>query len=141
MSQATRRFRLVLLTLVFALVGCGQASYRFVEVEGILTLQGKPLDNMLVQFLPDVTKENQGPHSTAITDDKGHFRLKAHTGQDGAVIGWHCVVLEDLNVDRPAQGKPHKNPPRIAASFNSAAKSSLKIQVVEGQKEYPIKLN
>jgi hypothetical protein len=141
----TRKNAIQVLTLLAALVilataGCG-TSPTFVEVEGTLTANGNPLDNILVQFLPDPTKENGGPHSSGVTDQQGRFRLKATTGKDGAVVGWHCVVLEDLSVDRPAQGQAHKHPPRINAQYSSAASTAAKVEVVAGKKDYDIRVD
>ncbi len=49
------------------LTGCGP-TYRYTPVKGRITIQGKPAADVLVQFVPDITHETEGPESTGVTD-------------------------------------------------------------------------
>ncbi|MDY3553844.1 hypothetical protein R5W24_002958 [Gemmata sp. JC717] len=85
---------LALLATVSALVGCGGGP-QLAEVEGVLKLNGKPLDKIQVQFWP----EAGAPRSSATTNAEGRFVLKTDDGQrTGALVGWHKVVLKDVGV-------------------------------------------
>lgn len=72
------------------LSGCGD-GIKFAPVQGTVTLDGKPLDNILVEFWPE-----NGPKSFAETDSQGRFALKTEDGvKDGAAVGSHTVTLKD----------------------------------------------
>jgi hypothetical protein len=78
---------------VASISGCGN-TYTMVEVEGTVTLKGKPLENVRVEFIP----MKDGPQSAALTNDQGRFVLVALDGETkGAVVGTHKVVLRDLS--------------------------------------------
>ena len=90
-----RHSKLWLLAAVLAAAsGCGKSKLETAEVEGTVTLDGKPLANAVVTFTPVVkTKDIEAPASSGKTDDKGHFKLAViSTGEPGAVIGKHQVV-------------------------------------------------
>jgi hypothetical protein len=78
--------------------GCGPDS-QFAEVEGIITLAGKPLPQVEVVFLPDPEQGTHGPSSSALTDAEGRYRLATDKGQDGARIGTHRVCIRDLTIE------------------------------------------
>jgi len=81
--------------LVIALLsaaGCS-AGPTFAPVTGTLSVGGKPLENVQVEFWPRVS----GPRSIGVTDKDGRFTLTSDSGRDpGAVVGPHKVVLVDL---------------------------------------------
>jgi hypothetical protein len=91
-----RRCTSVLLgTLLLIVSGCGKSArvWEFNnQVEGIVKLEGTPVPDVFVQFVPEDPVE-QGPISTAQTDSKGHFRLMTQDDRDGAVIGKHRVLV------------------------------------------------
>ena len=68
-----------------AVSGCNRGP-QFGEVSGTVTLNGKPLSDLEVVFLPD-PKDTSGPTSTAYTNEKGHYQLVTNKGQRGAVVG------------------------------------------------------
>ncbi|MCI0461629.1 MAG: DUF4198 domain-containing protein [Gemmataceae bacterium] len=130
---------LALLTLLPA-VGCGGGG--FAEVEGTVTLNGKPLENVMVEFVPDPDKGTTGPRSTGVTDAQGRFTLKRDNQQSGAAIGYHRVILRDLKVYgevyKPArqredeQERDKNNPkykPRFAARYSDLKTTPFQEQV------------
>lgn len=131
-----RLFLGLVLTLALFTIGCSK-GIRLVPAEGVVVLvdaRGKtqPMANISVQFLPDATKEGvAGPTSYATTDEQGKFRLKAYDGRDGAVVGPHRVVLADLMEERPPQGVPLKQLPRLNSRYTSAT-AGLAAEVKEG---------
>ncbi len=107
-----------LLVGALATVGCG-SSYQVAEVNGVLLIRGKPGNKIQIQFIPDIDKGSKGPISTAQTDSQGRFTLQlmegaAASSRPGAVVGWHRVVLSDLQLAESAtgQGVPIRLPPQ-----------------------------
>ncbi len=76
--------------LALCLAGCNNGP-GVVEVSGTVTVDGKPLELIQVEFWP-----SSGPRSIGKTDDQGKFTLKLDDGsQPGAVPGKHKVALRD----------------------------------------------
>jgi hypothetical protein len=86
-----------LLALAAAAGGCqcGQ-TWNLVPVEGTVTKNGRPLANIEVVFLADSDAGTHGPRASGTTDESGHYRLRTDSGEDGAVMGKHRVILLDL---------------------------------------------
>lgn len=138
-------FGVVLLT---TLAGCAQESTPFGEVEGRVTLGDKPLANVLVQFVPDAAQGTKGTHSTAMTDDQGHYVLNCADGRPGAVVGRHIVTIifkeswqnrtedpRDPNA-KPRPATPNLVPPR----YQSSSTTPERHEVREGKQVIDLKL-
>lgn len=88
-----RRHMLVCLSSVLLLSGCGPSGPQVAEVSGIVTLKGKPLELVTVEFWPVA---DGGKRSHGKTDKEGKFTLKTDDGlQTGASVGSHKVLLRD----------------------------------------------
>jgi hypothetical protein len=86
------------------LSGCGGNAERYdvVPVSGIVTCQGKPVANAVVNFTP-MAQEGRaegrpGRVALGITDDQGRFKLTTYVNDDGAIVGKHTVTV-GLNID------------------------------------------
>lgn len=88
------------------LFGCGRRPPP-ATVEGTLRLNGKPLDNCLVSFLPEPGQEAKGPHSTGVTDRVGAYRLRFDNQQEGAAVGRHRVTVQDLSASSGVVRRDH----------------------------------
>ncbi len=75
-------------TLV-ALTGCGKRGPKLADVSGIVTLDGQPLGNVIVTFVPI----EGGVSSSGVTDEAGHFTLSCSLGR-GALVGQHRVYVQ-----------------------------------------------
>lgn len=125
--------------LLLAMTGCG-SSTNTSPVAGQLLLDGKPLTNILVTFIPEIPAQDAGQEtrirSMAMTDAEGKFRLRTETQVDGALIGTHKVILEDLailNAPRSENGTVIKMPEaRFPDRYKSIVSSTLKAQVSAG---------
>ena len=77
--------------------GCGGASGDFpvAPVSGVVTMDGSPLADATVTFVPSVGAANSeaGPFSRAKTDKDGKFSLETRDGLRGAVVGSHQVEI------------------------------------------------
>src|SRR5262249_46145747 len=101
----------------------------------------KPQPDIFVQFLPDPGKSTNGPRSTATTDAQGRYRLKTDQGQDGAVVGWHRVVLSDTKAVQASQeqlaaGKTGSS--RVAGTYSAANTTPLRFEVSPGKNDIPL---
>jgi hypothetical protein len=95
------------LLLLLALLGTGcQREQPYGEVEGVVTLDGKPLSKAEVVFFPDPEKGNTGRRSTALTDEQGRYRIASDTGRAGAPVGFHRVCINDLLAPRLGPAAP-----------------------------------
>lgn len=93
---------LFLLLLTLTLAGC-ESGAPTAKVEGIVTLDGKPLADIRVLFQPEnKSSESAGIGSFGLTDAEGKFTLKLSDSQsEGAVVGNHTVTLADKLSEDP----------------------------------------
>ncbi len=81
--------RIAALLSAAVLVGCGGGDELDVGgVEGVVTLDGKPLPNAVVTFTPKAG----GPSGVGKTDAEGKYQLLT-VNENGAVIGEHFVSI------------------------------------------------
>lgn len=126
---------LVFLVLpLLVLAGCGKTEVAFVPASGVLNdVEGKPMPDIKVTFMPDVREGNAGPSSTAITDGEGKFSLRSiDNKREGAVPGKHRVTLIDMKEERPAQGEEAVETSRIP-SVLTTEDGALLVEVTEGK--------
>ncbi len=97
--------RLVLLACAAA--GCGTRHYA--EVEGTLTLNGAPLGDVEIVFVPEPARGNGGNNASALTDAEGRYRLRTpKDNREAAAVGAYRVIVTDLLMvtDFTAAGLP-----------------------------------
>jgi hypothetical protein len=135
-----RLFCILLLPLVS--LGCGRSDLPDLgTVSGVVTLDGQPLPNAVVNFTPT----GEGRPSTAETDEEGRYSLIYLQGVDGAIVGEHVVSVElimsdemdDLPDDPSEMTEEQKAMPRLP---ESAADSSIRKEVKSGDNEINIAL-
>lgn len=114
------------------------------QVDGTVTAQGAPLANVLVTFIPEASGEAARVRSLAVTDDQGLFRLRTEQSLDGAVVGRHRVIVEDLAIyqaPRSADGTLLSRPPqRVPPAYSDPLASPLTIDVQPGKQTIPLEL-
>ena len=74
-------------------------------------LDGEPAAELIVEFLPDPERGTEGPRSTATTDEQGQFRLHCDDQRDGAVVGFHRIVIEDARAFPDSRGSQGRQDP------------------------------
>lgn len=88
----------------FLAAGCRpqQEKDEIAPVSGTVYLDGKPLENVKVFFVPVKRGKdgNQGPIAFGETDAKGHYTLAHHDDGVGAAIGRNQVWLTTRCVER-----------------------------------------
>src|SRR5713226_4270226 len=85
--QLWRASNILTFAVLLVASGCGKKSkvWEFnQQVEGVVKLEGTPVGNVMVQFVPEDPVE-QGPISRGVTDSKGRFKLATDDERDGAV--------------------------------------------------------
>lgn len=101
MSEIINRTAILLgsVLMLTAVVGCGRSSYPdLAGVEGTVTLDGKPVADASVTFVPA-----DGRSSSGRTDQDGRYTLSYKKNLPGAVIGEHLVKITKLvEEDSPA---------------------------------------
>ena len=122
---------------IVAVSGCSGVKIPSLgQVGGIVTLDGQPLTKGQVQFLPDSSKGTKGRMAVGIIGTDGRFSLTAFKPGDGALVGFHKVVIiceEDLPTFDP-NSKVAMQPPKslIPIRYNDANTSSLTAEVKSG---------
>jgi hypothetical protein len=152
-----RPLRFLCALVVLCSTGCSRGP-EFAEVEGVVTLDGKPLDSVEVLFLPDPEKGNTGPHAKAYTDAQGRYKLRCEKAdKGGTVLGPHRVCLIDLTAvtmpltgmrpppavraqlsdvlpAAPAPAKPKAV--RVPTAYGNPAQTPLHVEVKSGRQEF-----
>ncbi|TWU41271.1 hypothetical protein Q31b_27100 [Novipirellula aureliae] len=126
---------LVIACCSIAVFGCSSEPAKGV-VTGVVTKNGKPLDGVLVSFMPDSLKGTDAKMSRATTDDQGHYRL-VYTGsgrEEGAAAGWHRVTIEDLASEN-YRGSGPPPAPRVSPIYMDPSATPFSIEVKPGEQE------
>jgi hypothetical protein len=88
-SRAFRVAAFVTLPILFTVVGCSKGDYpEMARVTGTVTYKGKPVPNMMVNFMP-----SEGRPSWGKTDANGQYEMVYDTDYKGVKIGHHKVYL------------------------------------------------
>lgn len=96
---------LILSAAVLLLHGCGRPEVELGSVTGTITLDGKPLANAFVQFVPS----RGGRAAGGATDDTGHYELDYSAQDKGALVGSAKVLI---STGDPEAGRKELLPPR-----------------------------
>jgi hypothetical protein len=147
--------RILSLTAAFLcaalLVGCGKAPPPIVPAGGVVRLDGKPLNNVEVLFVPQI---GFGPEYIArgVTDEEGQFFLTCK-GQPGACACEHRVMIVEAELPADVKGESIAAQQALAEylqslggrplpkKYASLVESPLVVTVTAGQEEYPLDLS
>ena len=143
--------RLVAGASLFLVAGCSSGIQMNEQVEGTVKLDGAPLANVVVEFVPNLKSTTQAPVSSATTDASGHFKLICANQKPGAVVGKHNVLIRvgrgggnggAEEMDAPAAA-PQSNAkrPTIPADYTSAQKTPIKIEVTADKHSYDVNIS
>lgn len=119
---------------VILMLGCGgERIPKLGEVNGTLKLNGQPLPNVRVSFLPDPEEENSGRPSRGTTDENGQFTLfyNGDKNKPGTSIGWNRVILTDITAINSSRDD-NPIPRRFAAKYQEARTTPLKFDIKSG---------
>ncbi len=132
-------FSLASLATALVAAGCSRGAPAE-HIDGLVSLDGKPLADIRVTFQPQGSGQEGGIGSSGVTDANGRFTLRrVDDGRDGAVQGMHSVTLSDKLAESAAEdadaGPALKAPKsRIPAQY---ANARFPFQVKAGEKNEP----
>lgn len=132
--------------------GCGSGNTT-IPVEGVVTLDGQPLEGAAVNFVPDP----KGRPAHGETDAAGKFQLSTFAPGDGAIPGVHKVGVSKIEkpVGAPGltpDGKPQlSGPPTglgpppmpkalVPAKYLNPSTSGITVTVEKGMEAVKIEL-
>jgi hypothetical protein len=125
--------------MVFSLLasasGCRNDDVELVEVTGTVTLDGQPLPEATVRFLPIVTGDEPARPSSALTTDEGEFALGYSTTKQGARPGKYRIYISTFR--NPEPGLPGK-PETVPLCYNT--ETTLTEEVTAEQHEFTFNL-
>ena len=114
-------------------------------VEGDLTLDGKPISNAIVRFLPDHDAGTVGPMASAVVDENGHYELMSPGERPGAVPGRHLVtvICRELPVREVSEGVFEESDEEclVPGKYASETTSGIQVTVEDGPTTIDIKLS
>lgn len=134
----------VILAIAIAVAGCGKAGPQVQYVEGVVLLDGEPVADATVVFVP---KAADGLVATGRSKADGHFTLTSVRGgkpNGGALAGEYAVTFVKADYDLKGTGKTrdddmdgvpllHLIPPQ----YGDAEKSGLAATVKRGKNAGP----
>jgi len=140
-----------LVAAALALPGCSKSPPPIVAAGGVVLLNGQPLPNAQVQFIPMIQGFGAEYIAVGVTDEKGRFTLTCN-GQPGACACETRVIVIDPPAPEKARGLSEaaqaeltrfqaglKNRP-IPPDYGSAAKTPLVIKVTPDRADYNLEL-
>jgi len=122
--------------------GCGGPEYDTIPthpVTGRITVNGVPARGAIVRLHPKTTQPGTKyplmPSGTA--NAEGVFQLTTYEGPDGAPAGEYVVTVEwpDRDWRPPGGGFPPPPPDRMKGRFADPKRSTIEVQVVEGENQ------
>jgi hypothetical protein len=124
--------------------GCKAPPPPIVAAEGVVRLDGKPVNKAQVRFIPMIA---YGPEYVAVgvTDEAGRFKLTCK-GQPGACACENRVVVLEADIPRELQSESAQaelakylrslGRPPLPDKYANLATSPLAVTVTAGQTEY-----
>ena len=121
-------------TLLAALVGVAGCGIRRIPTSGKVTLDGQPMTEGVLQFIPDVSKGNNLRVSCSGPISNGQWNLvtsgveRADTGT-GAPVGWFKVRYFHPNEGSKQPGQSAA--PKVAAKYYQEETTPISIELTE----------
>lgn len=122
------------------MAGCSSTSSAGAEATGVITLDGTPLPNAFVSFIP----KGEGSSAFATSDSTGSFTVQTSGSVTGLAPGEYIVVVEEGDAPdaETAEGEEDtagggegevSGSSSIPKKYRSEATSDLTVTVSEGQ--------
>ena len=113
-------FAIAMLSL-FCFSGCGGKGLK--PVVGVVKLDGKPLTNATVTFVPE---GGEGPAAHAVTSADGRFILDTHGGK-GAKPGKYKVMVFKIDESAPKSAGPP--PSLVPPTYTKKDKTPIEVTI------------
>jgi len=130
--------------ILIAAGGCGQSVPFNKRVEGVVTLDGKPVPNAHVRFIPVTEEKTPLPTSYGVTDDSGNFKMAADK-KPGAAIAKHKVVFMQGRMTTRGSERAGEAPNVVPdvilpGQYTSASGTPLEVEVTADKHHYEFQL-
>ena len=136
-----KRLWTALLAVVMA-AGCGSSRDDLHAVTGVVTLDGSPVPNATVSFLPEYGK---GRAAVGMTNKRGRYRLRYLKDQSGAKQGKYKVTISTWVPSKPTKGVDAVSipeiPETIPARYSVGDATTLTATVEEGDNSIDFRLH
>jgi hypothetical protein len=120
MRNWQKRFAVWTMVGLLAVVGCGRSQFE--TVEGKVTLDGKPLSGVHVNFYPKGADVNDARVFHGVTDAEGRFALRSPAdNQTGVPVGDYRVALTTAVAGPNDDERTPLPPERIPMKFRENA--------------------
>ena len=140
---AARRLLPLAVLVPLLISGCGR-SVPLGQVDGTVRLDGQPIGQVMVVFIPE---DPRLPQSMGITDERGQFKLRCGKQGAGGAIGNHRVTLVDAAAAPATKGAMRNRPrgalpptSRIPAIYNRADSTPLREAIAAGSQAIAIEI-
>ena len=124
---------MAIVAALLVVAGCGRSDLS--QVTGRVTLDGQPLPNAFVEFLPT---GSEGSTSSGRTNDRGEYRLMFSRDVSGASLGPHRVQITTRDVYVDDRGYEAWHAERVPERYNIA--SELTEEVLPGRNQFDFEL-
>lgn len=127
--------------------GCAEPGPQYYPVEGVVTMNGEPVDQLRIEFWPTGA---EGGKSAGNTDAQGRFVLKPWDGQgEGAVQGKHKIVVRDNSMMKvPFAGRANENvdvtqgaKPRIHGKYSNFSTTPLEVEITGPKRDLTLEID
>ncbi|MFN3158430.1 MAG: hypothetical protein ACE37I_03880 [Rubinisphaera brasiliensis] len=142
-------FLLSLAAVLTAAVGCGGsvAGPELANVSGTVTVNGDPVEGLIVEFQPA-----DGPPASGVTDGSGNYTLTATGGRSGAQLGLNQVrvkgrpadtseeVLSEMATEEGTDLEALKSLPVIPPKYNEESELEADVQPGSNEFDFPLEI-
>lgn len=128
-AQKTGLFLLAFSLMPLLMFGCGGAGDMpdVGYVTGTVKMDGQPLSNALVVFIP-MDHEN-ARQSVGTTDENGEYELRYSLREDGAMLGKHKVTISTAGMtDESEEGGEGGGGEKVPAQYNVSTELTAEVK-------------
>lgn len=105
----------LLMLTAFITAGCSnKEKIVLVPVEGKLMMNGQPVPQARIEFMPEFKGHGAESNSSAVTDEAGKFVLQFSSGEAGCAVAKHRVVINEAPVGANMRGQDEASQNRFA---------------------------
>ena len=130
----------LLVLLLLMQTGCGSSEFEFVELEGVVTVNGEVVPGVSIDFKP-VGQEVKS--SMAVTEEDGTFRALCTMSQAGVIRGENDVTFSfDPNADMWDEGDISASP-ALAKGLGQYCEENgpIRVEFKKTDKEYQFEID
>jgi hypothetical protein len=127
--MGSRARRLLLVILLVVLTGCGGKGT--IPVKGVVTLEGMPVSDATVVFMPDGPAGGRPASGFTLSD--GTFQLTTYQPDDGALPGTYRVLIQKTVAVKEPSAAERLALERARAKYAEKSSPRVKKPTLPGQ--------